>query len=724
MNKPNQTQEEGFQRSNRSSFWMRLRSVMRLGICLAWIVLAACGGSGGGGGGGGGGVSTVQPFVQATVISFPAEAVPAGFIAQSHNTVAAVMVRNQTESGTSVTNAVVTVNEVQLTYNSQFEEYLGSLNVEPGDNLSIRVVIGGASYSASKRQFSAYPTITDPTGSTTWSSQTDNLISWSGTVPDSAMYALAVFNLAGDIVWPAEDTLRSVPPNQSSYTIPTGSLSTGDFLAVVGLVNTLSMPGTAPGSLIIVGGFNYVPIGVTDNTITPQSLSATPAVSTLGLGKSSQLTATATFSDGSTQDVTAIGTWSSSDPAKVTVSATGMVTGAAFGSATVSVEYAGLSASIAVNVFEPNPSPVPPLSQSVAYQIDYAHSGHATVGQNGPSFPPTATWSVTLNGTVSYPLVADGRIYVTTGTQGSNGTSLYALDENTGQILWGPVALSGSGAWSASAYDHGTVFALGSDGVLRSFDGATGGTGWSKQLVGFGGDSGFGAPPTAVNGIVYVSGLATLFAIDESTGSTLWRERVLYGDKSSPAVSIDGVFVSYPCQVYKFDPLVGTVLWHYSGPCEGGGGSTPVYANNQLFVRDLTQNPPDEVFDATTGTQLGTFPPSTIPVFSGQTGFFLSDGTLSAIDQSTHETLWTFSGDGGLATPPIVINGVVVIGSLHGAVYALDAASGNVIWTGSAPAPISAPDEQDAVQLTGLGAGEGYLVVPAGSTITTWRIAP
>jgi hypothetical protein len=55
--------------------------------------------------------------------------------------------------------------------------------------------------------------------------------------------------------------------------------------------------------------------------------------------------------------------------------------------------------------------------------------------------------------------------------------------------------------------------------------------------------------------------------------------------------------------------------------------------------------------------------------------------------------------------------------------YALDAATGATVWQ-TTVAPISQPDEQNEVQLTGLGAGQGLLVVPAGNTITAFASAP
>jgi outer membrane protein assembly factor BamB len=72
----------------------------------------------------------------------------------------------------------------------------------------------------------------------------------------------------------------------------------------------------------------------------------------------------------------------------------------------------------------------------------------------------------------------------------------------------------------------------------------------------------------------------------------------------------------------------------------------------------------------------------------------------------------TDGGDGGLISASIAIDTAVIIASSAGTVYALNANNGGALWSGSAGAPISGPDEQNLTQpLTGLGAAEGYLVV-------------
>lgn len=80
-----------------------------------------------------------------------------------------------------------------------------------------------------------------------------------------------------------------------------------------------------------------------------ESLSVTPASTSVADGEITALAATATYSDSSTADVTAEATWTSSDATKATVSA-GFVTGIAAGSATVTASYQGQTDTCAVTV--------------------------------------------------------------------------------------------------------------------------------------------------------------------------------------------------------------------------------------------------------------------------------------------------------------------------------------------------------------------------------------
>ena len=679
-------------------------------------VLAGCGGGGGNGG------TSSAPHIAATLICFPAGSTPTGF-----DTNCWVNVLDGSSTGSPITNASVVMNGVALRYNATTHSYEGTVYVAPGANVALNVTVGSVVCSSFTSQFASYPTISAPIAGANWASSMANTVSWSGgtQVADSAV-ALGIIdatNPEGRLIWPSNNSFIALPASSSFYYIPANSLSPGNGLVAVGSAKAVAIQGATPDSALVIGGFNYVPITMSNlPTASLASIAVTPNRSTVVPGKTLQLTATGTYSDGSSVDLTAQVSWSSSDNSTAIVSPTGLVSGVASGAVTVTASSTGISGSTSVNVFKPTPSQSLPLSQSVAYQIDYAHSGYSYFS-SGVTFPGSPSWSATLNGAISYPLIADGKVFVTTSrvdSSGGYGTSLYALDERTGAAVWGPIAISGTYFWSGHAFDHGKIFVINFDGLLRSFDAATGQPGWSIKLPG---QYAFSAPPTAVNGIVYLGGAGsggTLYAVDESNGTVIWTSGVMNGDMSSPTVSTDGVFVSYPCQVYKFDPLTGSSLWHYSGACEGGGGKTSVYANGLLYVRDSS----DEIFNAATGSMTGSFNAGPAPAFSAQYGFFQSSGTLTGIDLSTRQVLWSFAGDGNLVSAPVVINQSVIVGSGSGNVYAVNAATGALMWTGKAAAGISRPDEQNVSQpLTGFGAGEGYLIVPAGNTLTAWYLA-
>lgn len=354
---------------------------------------------------------------------------------------------------------------------------------------------------------------------------------------------------------------------------------------------------------------------------------------------------------------------------------------------------------------------------AVAYQISVAHDGYSADTTIKP--PLTHRWTAHFTGSVSYPLIAGGLVFVTVGDNSgsSYGTTLYALRQTTGAVVWSQ-PISGTYYWSNAAYDGGHVFVLNYNGLLREFSATTGAAGWSVQLPG---QYSFSSPPTASGGVVYAGGAGsggTLYAVSESNGAVLWTQGVANGDHSSPALSSTDVYVSYACGlVYAFSRKTGQRQWFSNGPCEGGGGKTPVYHAGAVYARDpITSN---KILNATTGASLGTFTAGPAPAFAGKVGLFLSSGTLRAVQNGT--TLWSFAGDGGLDTAPIVVGKTVYAGSSSGMVYGIAVSTGKVTWSADVGAAISGPDEQNVSQpLTGLGAGQGLLVVPAAGELAAY----
>src|SRR5581483_5140391 len=206
---------------------------------------------------------------------------------------------------------------------------------------------------------------------------------------------------------------------------------------------------------------------------------------------------------------------------------------------------------------------------------------------------------------------------------------------------------------------------------MYAFDANSGSTLWIATLPG---QYFFTAPPAALNGIVYTSGAGsggTVYAVRESDGKVLWTASVMNGDNSSPVVTGTGVYVSYVCpQTYKFAPKTGGLIWHYSGPCEGGGGATPVLYQGLLYVRDWSSSlgHNGDILNATTGAVVGSFDANFAPAFVSGKAFYVQSNSVKAVNTTYGTTLWTAippSGD-SYSTPPIVVDGVVYIGTNAG----------------------------------------------------------
>jgi outer membrane protein assembly factor BamB len=377
-------------------------------------------------------------------------------------------------------------------------------------------------------------------------------------------------------------------------------------------------------------------------------------------------------------------------------------------------------------------------SQAVAYQIDPAHTGSQS---DGPTPPLLQRWSRELgnsDSTISYPLIAEGKVFVLVDNGIDWGTNLYALDAASGATVWGPIQDKFARfSFAGLAYDAGRVFVLNFDGFLRAFNAASGATIWETYLGGEYPDHRtlweFTSPPTAVGGTVYVTGAgfgAEVLAISQQDGTLKWFTAVNGGQHSSPAVSASAVYVSFAgAASTALSPTTGQLLWQFR-TAGGGGGRTPVLFNNRLYVRDLVFRG-HKVLDAFTGTQIaavdegavGPEPPA--PAFSGSMGYFSDTlNGLKARDPATLATLWTFNGDSPINTAPIVVNGYVYVASFNGTLYALNAQTGTNVWSTNLGANFLQPDENNAEMLTGFAAAAGMLVVPAGNRLIAFQSSP
>jgi outer membrane protein assembly factor BamB len=238
------------------------------------------------------------------------------------------------------------------------------------------------------------------------------------------------------------------------------------------------------------------------------------------------------------------------------------------------------------------------------------------------------------------------------------------------------------------AVANGALYIFSMDNTLYALDASTGSTLWTFPTK-------YGGGSVAVeNGTAYFSSDG-VYALDARTGVAKWtfgEGDAFYGD---PAV-VDGVV--YVGQVdggnfYALDGETGATLWSYHTNqysfCFPAVANGLVYANsnsnglgnNTLWALDARKG--DLVWSFATDPYSGTSAPA---VANGLVYIPPDGGThdLYALNARNGGSVWTYSffGSSGVGSTPAMANGIVYTQDPYdGSMYALNARTGAVLWT-------------------------------------------
>lgn len=355
----------------------------------------------------------------------------------------------------------------------------------------------------------------------------------------------------------------------------------------------------------------------------------------------------------------------------------------------------------------------PPSDEATALRIDATHAGRLDSGRESP--PLQKRWTRDFGYPVSYSLLAASRVFLTAGPR------LFAVDAETGADAWPPVVLGADdpNARSTVVYGDGRLFAAFAGGPLRAFDATTGAELWSTP---FGPTEFLHIPPVYAGGIVYtVSNYAGLRAVSATTGRVLWSNGGGPNSGQPPTISGGRLYLAGVCNsVHVYDAFTGASLWNSPSQCSGGTLMGSAVARGRLWIEGGGFDTPLQ-FDADTGTLVGAFGGS-LPAFDDNHYYVLNGIALKAKDPLSHFTEWTFLGDGLLGTPPVVVDGLVYVGSASGRLWALDPDSGVPVWEGDAGAPIGTRGWTNTFGLgANIAAGQGIVVVPATNTLVAFE---
>ncbi|MGA8764282.1 MAG: Ig-like domain-containing protein, partial [Candidatus Sulfotelmatobacter sp.] len=270
----------------------------------------------------------------------------------------------------------------------------------------------------------------------------------SGTITGSATLTVTPAVLTSISVTPST---ASIAAGNSQQFTATGTYSNGSmqnltstvqwtsFAISVATVNAGGLAtGIAEGATTIAastGAFN----GAAALTVTPAvltSISITPGSASIAKGTSQQFTATGTYSDGSTQNLSSAVNWSSSLTTVATIGTSGLATGAAIGSATITATSGLISASASLSVGQPvlvsmavtpaNPSFALGTTQQLAATGTYSDGSTLDLSNS-------ATWSTgdgsiaTVNGQGLAAGVALGSSSVTASSGAITGSTILTV---------------------------------------------------------------------------------------------------------------------------------------------------------------------------------------------------------------------------------------------------------------------------------------------------------
>jgi outer membrane protein assembly factor BamB len=212
--------------------------------------------------------------------------------------------------------------------------------------------------------------------------------------------------------------------------------------------------------------------------------------------------------------------------------------------------------------------------------------------------------------------------------------------------MWVSVPYSESD-WSGPVIADGILLSTTTDGLIRAHDPYTGELLWSRLL----GDNYFYTGTPAVDDrlvytISYGYGGGYMYALDETTGATIWSfgpERGMDLNARTPlAVSAGLVFgCAWDGEVFAVDANDGAEVWRYESD---------------------------------------NFWPSGVAISGGAVYFGTADGHAFALDEFTGQLLWSTSLDGWAISVPMCADGMVYIGTDGGSMYSLNSTSGEVVW--------------------------------------------
>lgn len=313
---------------------------------------------------------------------------------------------------------------------------------------------------------------------------------------------------------------------------------------------------------------------------------------------------------------------------------------------------------------------------------------------------------------------------------GGEDNNFYALNAQDGDLIW-KYQSGGDFSYSAPAFENGTIYSTNTDGNLYALNAASGTLKWKFSA----GDV-ILSSPAAVNSIVYFgSDDHYIYAADAVTGSLKWKYQTGGNVDSSPVVSTGTVYIgSTDGNLYALDAATGSLKWKYNTGSPIVEAS-PIISNNVVFIGNRNGNL--NAVDASSGQSKWVFSTGGISLEQAKPSInngviYLASwynvnesnqgGSLYAIKESDGSQIWTALSGQGFTSGPVYADGKVFINSDDTNIYAVEAATGNVVWKNPVIANGAVPTVANGKVYAGGGGANAFYVLDSNTGNESWKL--
>jgi outer membrane protein assembly factor BamB len=340
------------------------------------------------------------------------------------------------------------------------------------------------------------------------------------------------------------------------------------------------------------------------------------------------------------------------------------------------------------------------------------------------------------------PTVADGKVYATTGqtasyTGAAGSAEFSCLDAYTGVVIW-QLPVEAYAPRESVVIAYGNLYMI-PGSVTTAVDSISGDEyDTAGQVWAFGPQSWSTYRQNPAHLAAAQSGPISL--------ALLWNYTTTGAVSSSPSIADGRVFFgSQDKNVYCIDAQNGSFIWKF--PTSSRIESSPALSNGKVYIGPddgnvycLNANDGSLIWKKSAGGYVEANFASLVRLKSSPTvvGGLVYVGSLDknvyCFDANNGEVVWTYKTMGYITSSPALANGAVYVTSQEpdaGALYKLDAASGELIWKITVPYFITlgggtdlhgSPVVADGMVIISSNMGAYYAInIDTGETIWTFR---